>query len=131
MKMTKFNVKVFEVFSHDIEVEASAIIEAKEKASEVLVNLDSPNIVYQYTTSPDLWEVTELDINGNIINNDQDIFELINEFLINILDDDMGISINAYSSLCELAAKTGNLDIINKIRIQDDRCYIKGESDEV
>ena len=57
--------------------------------------------------------------------------ELIDDFLEVVLNDDEGISIKAYGSLCELAAKTGNLDIINKIRIQDDRCYIKGETDEV
>jgi len=125
--MTNFNVKVFDVFSHDIVVDAIDVTDARKKAADILASGNiEPDLTYQYTVSPDLWEVSLNDepIKGTLT-------ELIDDFLEVVLNDDEGISINAYSSLCELAAKTGNLDIINKIRIQDDRCYIKGESDEV
>lgn len=125
--MTNFNVKVFDVFSHDIIVDAIDVTDARKKVADILASGNiEPDLTYQYTVSPDLWEVS---LNDELIKGT--LTELIDDFLEVVLNDDEGISIKAYSSLCELAAKTGNIDIINKIRIQDDRCYIKGETDEV
>lgn len=125
--MLNFNVRVFDVFSHDIAVDAIDATNAREKVADILASENiKPDLTYRYTLNQNLWEVCL-----NEETPKDDLIDVIDEFLITILNDDDGISVNAYSLLCELAAKTGNLDIINKIRIQDNRCYIKGETDEV
>lgn len=142
-KMPNFNVKVFDIFSHNIIVDAIDSDDARKKVSNILANDNiKPDLSYEYTTNPDLWKVYSNEESGEngfmdrmdeflitVLNEDGGI--LIDEFLTTLLNDDEGVSIKVYNSLCELAAKTGNLDIINKVRIQDGRCYIKGDSNEV
>ncbi len=56
----RYSVRVFEVFSYDIEVDADSEDDAKDKVEEMIADDFCGQPEYDYTLGKDEWSATEL-----------------------------------------------------------------------